>query len=308
MNELPFTAIGLDVGGTKVAGGVVSFPEGAVRCQRTIPTSPTRGGAMVLEDVERLAQLLAAEARSQNLEVQGVGLGLCELVSPAGEIFSANCVDWLNIPVRERLSSIAPTSLEADVRAAALAEAMFGAGKPYRQFLYITIGTGIASCLVLDGVPFTGARGATGTMASSPVSVPCEGCGRTNRRTLEQLAAGPALASRYNEFHPGAATSGQDVLAAAASGDNEAIFVTRSAGEALESAIGLLVNVLDPEAVVIGGGLGLSEGPFWDEFIAATRRYIWSEAHRGLPILRAATGPNAGLIGAAATAWTKSIH
>jgi glucokinase len=67
--------------------------------------------------------------------------------------------------------------------------------------------------------------------------------------------------------------------------------------------VGLLVNVLDPEAVIVGGGLGLSEGPFWDEFIAATRRYIWSEVHRDLPILRAGTGANAGLIGAAAAAW-----
>jgi hypothetical protein len=57
---------------------------------------------------------------------------------------------------------------------------------------------------------------------------------------------------------------------------------------------------------VIGGGLGLSEGPYWDEFIAATRRHIWSEVHRGLPILRAATGPDAGLIGAALAAWKRT--
>lgn len=303
MSLKPFCAIGLDVGGTKIAGGVVSFPDAVVRVQHTIPTLASRGGAAVLDDVERLAQRLAAEAVALRLDVDAVGLGLCELVSPKGDILSANCVDWLKLPVRERLAAIAPTTLDADVRAAARAEALFGAGKPFRQFLYVTVGTGIASCLVLDGIPFTGARGATGTMASSPVCVPCERCGQSNRRTLEQLAAGPALVARYNEFHPGAAKTGHDVLAAAAAGDNEAIFVTRSAGEALESAVGQLVNVLDPEAVIVGGGLGLSEGLFWDEFIAATRRYIWSEVHRDLPILRAATGTHAGLIGAAAIDW-----
>ncbi|MGE3313095.1 MAG: ROK family protein [Limisphaerales bacterium] len=300
----PFAAIGLDVGGTKIAGGVVCFPEGVVRAQHTIPTRTARGGIAVLEDVERLARRLATEAAALHIEVEALGLGLCELVSPKGEIFSANCVDWLGLPVRERLGAIAPTTLDADVRAAARAEALFGAGMGFRQFLHITIGTGIASCLVLDGVPFTGARGATGTMASSPVSVPCERCGHPNRRAIEQLAAGPALVARYNELKPGAAAkSGQDVLAAVTAGDAAAIFVTQSAGEALGSAVGLLVNVLDPEAVIVGGGLGLSEGPFRDGFIAATRRHIWSETHRGLPILRAATGPNAGLIGAAAAAW-----
>lgn len=303
MTSRPFCAIGLDVGGTKIAGGVVCFPEGTVITHRTVGTRPSRGGAAVLDDVEHLARSLAAEAGALGLVVDAVGLGLCELVSARGEILSSNCVDWMLLPVRERLAAIAPAVLDADVRAAARAEALFGGGRPFRQFLYITVGTGIASCLMLEGVPFTGARGATGTMASSPVCVPCEHCGHPNRRTLEQLAAGPALVARYNELHPGGAGSGQDVLAAAAAGDRDAILVVRSAGEALESAIGLLVNVLDPEAVIIGGGLGLSEGLFWDEFIATTRRHIWSEVHRDLPILRAATGTNAGLIGAAAAAW-----
>jgi glucokinase len=64
----------------------------------------------------------------------------------------------------------------------------------------------------------------------------------------------------------------------------------------------VLVSTLDPEAVIIGGGLGLSEGPYWEHFVAATRRHIWSDVHRDLPILRAATGEDAGWIGAAAKA------
>ena len=78
--------------------------------------------------------------------------------------------------------------------------------------------------------------------------------------------------------------------------------IVESASEALGSQIGLLVNTLDPEAVVIGGGLGLSEGSYWEHFIASTRRHIWSNLHRQLPILRAVTGTDAGWIGAAAKA------
>lgn len=298
-----FCALGIDVGGTKIAAGIINFPEGRVSARRVIPTAPARGGAAVLDDVARLAEELIAETGPTRPHIAGLGIGLCELVDPEGRILSANCVQWQDQPVRERLARIAPVTLEADVRAAALAEAHFGAGKPFRIFLYVTVGTGIASCLMINGRPYLGARGATGTMASSPLSVPCEQCGHTSRRTLEELAAGPALVARFNHRKPGAAKTGQDVLAAVAAGDADALAVVRSAGEALESAIGLLVNVLDPEAVVIGGGLGLSEGPYWDEFIAATRRHIWSEVHRDLPILRAATGPDAGLIGAAIAAW-----
>jgi glucokinase len=260
----------------------------------------------VLDDVVRLAEELAGQARDQGITVEGIGLGLCELVDPSGHIMSANCIHWQDQPVAVRLSRVAPVCLEADVRAAALAEALFGAGHAFRIFLYLTVGTGISSCLMIDGGPFVGARGATGTMASSPMDVRCENCGHIDRRTLEQIASGPALVARLNKLRPGAARCGEDVLVAAASGDAQAREVVRSAGESLGSAVGLLVNILDPEAVVVGGGLGLSEGAYWQSFIASSRRHIWSGVHRDLPILRAATGHNAGIVGAAAAAWKKA--
>ena len=300
-----FRAIGVDVGGTKIAAGIVTFPRGEVHCRRQIPTAPARGGDAVFTDALRLCQQLIATAKARNQSVDSIGVGVCELVDLEGNVVSENCVAWKGVPVREQLSNLAPTIIEADVRAAARAETMFGAGKPFRQFLYVTVGTGISCCLVLAGKPFTGARGATGTMASSPSSVRCEQCGQVSRRTLEEIASGPALVARYNRRRPAGAETGEDVVAAAAAGDPDAADIVRSAGEALGSGVGLLVNVLDPEAVVVGGGLGLSEGLFWDNFSTSMRRHIWSEVHRDLPVLRAATGPDAGLIGAAAAAWDR---
>jgi glucokinase len=122
---------------------------------------------------------------------------------------------------------------------------------------------------------------------------------------LEEIASGPALIARFNQRRPAAADTGQAVLAAAMAGNPDAADVVRSAGEALGSSVGMLVSVLDPEAVVVGGGLGLSEGPYWDSLVASTRRHIWSQTHRNLPILHAATGSDAGVIGAAAAAWKK---
>lgn len=295
-------AIGIDVGGTKIAAGLVAFPEGRAISKRVIPTESARGGPALLSAVHDLARELGNEAKAKDQPVIALGVGICELVNREGRIISANCIEWMNQPVREELSSIAPTTIEADVRAAAIAEAQFGAGKPFQTFLQVTIGTGISSCLMLDGKPYLGAHGATGTMASSALSVPCAECGHKNRHSLEDLAAGPALVSRCNALG-GAATSAQDVLAAAARGDSQAVQVIRSGAEALGSQIGLLVNVLDPEAVVIGGGLGLSEGLYHEHFIASTRRHIWSNVNRDIPILRAALGADAGWIGAATKAW-----
>lgn len=299
MPPSPFTALGIDVGGTKIAAGFVTFPEAQVRERRQLPTRPERGGARVLDEVELLAAELLAMAESSGTRVAGIGVGICELVSPGGRILSAQCLDWRDQPVMDRLSKLAPVRLEADVRAAALAEAQFGAGRSFRSFLYLTIGTGIASCLVLEGRPYAGARGAAGTVASSPLGFYCEQCGHRQQRTLEELAAGPALVSRLNEIQPGKVENGFEVLAAAQAGQAEALTVVQSAGHASGVALGQLVNVMDPEAVVIGGGLGLAEGAYWNALVEATRRHIWSDVHRDLPLLRAATGLDAGLIGAA---------
>ncbi len=300
----PFTALGIDVGGTKVAAGLVTFPEGRVLVRHQILTQPNRGGDAVLEDVFHLAKELADDAGKRRLQINAVGLGMCELVDNAGDIVSGSSMQWHGADVRECFGTIAPTLIEADVRAAALAEAMFGAGKSHRIFVYITVGTGISSCLVIDGQPYIGARGLTGTVASSLLPHLGQPWDSGSPATLEQIASGPALVARFNQVH-GQAASGQEVFAAALAGNAGALSVVRTAGEALGATVAWLVNVLDPEVVIIGGGLGTSEGAYWDSMITSARKTIWSDLHRNVPIVRAATGTNAGIIGAAAAAWRK---
>jgi glucokinase len=306
MNKAAFLVLGIDIGGTKTSAGIVRFPSGDLLHQESVPTNPKRAGEAVLRDIAALADRVAAQGRRSGLELAGLGIGVCELVDGNGRILSHSCLAFDENQMREALGHLGPMMLDADVRAAALAEALFGAGKRFKIFVYVTIGTGIAACLMLDGVPYLGARGATGTMASSPLNFVCNHCGQTSQQTLEEVASGPGLVTRFNRVRPGAALRGQDVLEAALRGDLDALRVVQSAGEALGSTVGLLVNVLDPEALVIGGGLGLSEGPFWDSFIASTRQHIWSDVHRNLPILRAGTGTHAGTIGAAVNVWKRS--
>jgi glucokinase len=309
---MPLTRIGLDIGGTKTAGGLVLFPDGRVLKRHVIPTRPHRGADEVLQDTLDLAANLMRDAASLGHVVEGIGAGVAELVDTNGAITSEACIPWRGIPLRQRLAELVPAVVDADVRAAALGEALYGAGRGYDCFVFVTVGTGISHSLVQDGQPFAGARGNALVLASGPTSHTCAHCGQRSTMVLEEFASGPAIARRYAELTHRAATlgrgggasappvTGEDVTRAALAGERDAIEVVQSAGAALGAALGFLVNVLDPAAIVVGGGLGLSGGHYWEALVESTRAHIWAEGSRDLAIVPAALGVDAGIIGAAA--------
>jgi glucokinase len=303
--DQPIYALGLDVGATKIAGGIVDVGTGAIVRQERVPTLPQRGGEAVLADALELARRLTAEAPEAARNSAAIGIGVPELVDLSGSITSENSIKWLGLPVAERFAEFAPAFIEADVRAAAFAEARYGAGRSFAICLFITVGSGISCCLVLHGQPYAGARGNALIMASSPFTATCPNCGAVSNLVLEEFASGPALAARYNQARPGSAARSEEVLAAARDGEPQAVQIVSSAGEALGNSVGWLVNVMDPAAVVVGGGLGVAGGLYWDSFVRSTRRHIWSDTSRELPIVRAALGAEAGLIGAAGLAHAR---
>ena len=299
--------IGIDVGGTKIAAGAVEPDRGTVAFRRELPTRPERGAAAVLIDIEMLAERIARDLRSDGQVPVAVGIGVPELVDAEGKIRSAHLLDWSVIPVEERLGAISPAFIAADVRAAALAESRHGAGREFDSFAYISIGSGISSTVVQDGVPLVGARGGALVLSSGSLGVPCPECSNWTEFVLEEYASGPALAKRYAAATGNVIEGAEAVIAAANAGEPAAVQIVDSAAEALGSSLGWLVNVLDPEAIVVGGGLGLAPGRFRERLIAATRDHIWNPGARGLPFVSAALGADAGLIGAALTA-TRTIH
>lgn len=298
-------AIGLDVGGTKTAGGLVRFPSGEVIARRRVLTGEGRSAEEILTDAVEMALELAGAMPAGGC-LAGVGLGVPELVDLNGQITTGSVIDWRSVLLADRFIGIGPVWAEADVRAAALAEAMFGAGRPYRLFVYVSIGTGISSTFVQDGRPYAGARGNALVLASSPVSTLCPKCETWVRTTVEQFASGPGIVRRCNLGQPAPASQAEHVLAAANRGDPSEARVVREAGEALGAGVGFLVNVLDPQAVVVGGGLGLAGGLYWETLVNSTRRHVWAGATRDLPIIPAALGSDAGFVGAAAHAWLRS--
>jgi predicted NBD/HSP70 family sugar kinase len=265
------TVVGIDVGATKLAAARVDVERGTLVGARRRPTRPTRGPRAVLDDCIALARELAAGDVPA-----AVGMGVCELVDVAGRVRSAETLDWRGIDVAAELSVIAPAVVESDVRAAALAEARFGAGREQPDFLYVSIGTGISHCLVEDGRPRAGAHGsAIGTGAP----------------LVERWSGGLALARRTG--HP-------DAAAALADPQSEA--TVDDAARRLGAVLAALVNALDPGAVVFGGGLGL-RAAYRDRVVAAMRAGTYDPAARQLPALAAALGADAGIIGAALAAW-----
>jgi glucokinase len=259
--------IGVDVGGTKIAVGAV-FADGRLEQLTQVPTT----GA-TLDGIAVAARRVADELDG-HAEVAGVGIGMCELVDDEGEIRSSESVSWTAADLRAAFRMLGPVTIDADVRVAARAESRFGAGRPFSSFLYVTVGTGISHCLVVDGEPYRGAHGCAQLSGSAVLSFVCPHCDSHVRLSAEDVASGAALA------------------AGAAAEDG---------ATTLGSFLALLVNVLDPEAVVVGGGLGTAGGAYWDALVRATRGHIWAEHVRGLPIVEAGLGGHSGVIGAG---WT----
>ncbi len=311
-------AIGIDVGGTKVALGLLDAADLSLLESVVIPTGRDRGGKAVLADIRASAGELAEHAAALGRRVSGIGLVVPEIVSLAGEIVSSAVIpQWNELPVAEVLSEIAPVLVEADVRAAAFAETVLGAGQGYDYLVFVTVGTGISYTAVYQGRPIAGSRGGalnigTTILARFPAAHGEVGgtgeAGGTGDAggtcepveiELERISSGSALTERY-VARGGTAQGAADVLAAAQRGDPAAAEVLDEGARTLGIAIALLVNVLDPQAVIVGGGLGSADTSYWPATRDYARQYLHDFA-AGTALAQGALGADAGVIGAGLT-------
>ncbi|RSN51698.1 ROK family protein [Actinomadura sp. WAC 06369] len=287
----------LDIGGTKVAAALADA-EGTVLHRGRVPT-PEGGGQAVLAAAARLLDGLAEDARDgsrppgggtgDRLRAAGVralGVGAPGVVDPAtGRVVSATDVlpGWSGTPVRDALADLTglPVAVANDVRAMGLGEARRGAGAGFHRVLHVSVGTGVGGALTTGGRLDGGAHGTAGELAHLLVPergpVPC-GCGR--RDHLEAAVSGPAIAATGD---PG------------------------RAGALLGRALAGLLAVLDPDAVVVGGGVAQVGAPFLDAVTAAFRAEALPPL-RATPILPAALGTDAPLTGAALLARAATDH
>ena len=305
-------AIGIDVGGTKTAAMRVSR-EGAVVAREILPT-PADDMAATLETVVAAAKTVATE------EVAAAGIAAAGLVETATGIlrFAPNLA-WRDAPlvafVSERLD--VPVVADNDNTAAAWGEFRFGAGRGYRDLLLVGVGTGIGGGIVADGELVRGAHGFAAEIGHIVVEPDGPLCGCGNRGCWEQVASGQAVTRAGREaVRSGADTSlvalsggevervtGPMVTRAARDGDAVATGIIAEVGRRLGVGIAGLVNVLDPEVVVVAGGVAAAGDLLLGAARAAFAQTVEAPAHRPeVPIVPAALGNDAGAVGAAALA------
>ena len=306
-------AIGLDIGGTKIAGGVVTAA-GVVLERTRVPTPPA-------DEAATLAAMVAVvdELRARHPRVDAIGVGAAGLVEwPRGRLRWAPHNAYRRLELRRFLHERTglPTVVDNDARAAAWAEARFGAGAGTDDLVLVAVGTGIGGGLVLDGAVYRGTAGfggEVGHMIVAPDGDPCD-CG--NRGCLETMASGSALgraARAVAAADPGGRlatlaggpqrVTGEIVFQAAKEGDQAAIALFERTGYWLGVGIASLITIFDPDMVVVGGGLAATGEVLLAPARASMERYVFGRAHRDLPpVAPARLGADAGLVGAATLA------
>ncbi|WP_157430425.1 ROK family protein [Actinomadura macra] len=242
------TLIGLDVGGTSMKAELTVDHQ--ILATESCPTDRGDPVGGILDFAARLA------ARAEELTgspAAAAGIVLPGIVDEAAgtAVHSAN-LGWRDVPIRrlaaERLGI--PVAIGHDVRTGGLAEAELGAGRAAGDFLFVAIGTGIAAALVLNGAPYPGTSGWSGEIGHIVVRPKGEPCACGNRGCLETYASAAAITRRH-----GADLPAEDVIALAATGAPRAAAVWNEALDCLADSLASATLFLDPERIVIGGGL-----------------------------------------------------
>lgn len=256
--------VGIDIGGTKIAGGVVDADGAIVEKLRVDTPVDTRALADAVVDMARHL--------SAGREIAGVGVAAAGFISKdRSTVIHAPNIAWHDEPLRETLQERlgAPVTIENDANAAGWAEYRFGAGRGYSDMVMLTLGTGVGGAVVLDGTLFRGGHGIAGELGHTRFMRDGLRCGCGQNGCLEQYASGRALQRAAEEIaeQPGIGDAlaavraekglipGPAVSRLVLGGDPGAIEALRRVATALGEACGGFQAVLDPEMFVIGGGV-----------------------------------------------------
>lgn len=309
---------GIDLGGTKILS-LVASTKGETLGQNRRPTRAERGPQKVIAG---MVDSLRAAARKAGLDVGGLaGVGV---VSPGPLDYASgvigelpNLPGWRGMPLADEMRAAlgVPVFVDNDATAAALGEHTFGAGRGYRHVIYVTVSTGIGGGIIIDGRVYRGASGAAGEVGHQVVEEGGPQCSCGRHGCLEELASGTAIAHRAEELiargegkgiarmlEDDETLSARTVHRAARAGDPEARRIIEEAGHYLGVGLANLVNIFNPELIIIGGGLTNIGRMLLDPARRVVRRDPFPEPRRDVRIVRAALGDRVGALGAVALA------
>ena len=298
----PRYTIGLDLGGTDLKAGLVSDRGEVLRFLRR----PARAGAHADGPLEVIAQGVADLRRAAAGSLAGIGLGCPGVIDPASGALvgrTPHLPHWDSLPLRALLTERLGASLvvENDANLAALAEHRVGAARGARVSLTVTIGTGIGCGVIVDGHVLRGAHGGAGELGHLPMDgrFPCR-CGVPG--CVEPECSGSGLVARAAEVGL-VVSDAAAVFAAAAAGEPRATRLIERMTDRLGALIAAAVQLLDPEVVVVGGGVSNAGEALLTPLRSAVGRYALGSLGDGVRIVGAALGERAGVVGAGLAAW-----
>ena len=290
MTRLP--AIGVDIGGTKVAAGLVDAG-GEIAYKTRVPMVATGGAGTAFAAVRDAIEAVRRHAP----EVRGIGI--CSpgpLDYRTGIVLNPpNLPCWRNFPLAEETGRAfgVPVRVDNDANAAGLAEAIWGAASGYDNVFYGTLGTGVGAGIVFDRKIYHGRTGsaAEGGHVTIDYRGPVCGCGK--RGCIEALCSGPAIARRAGMARA------EDVGNAYRAGDPAAAAALTETADLLAVWLGNVVDLLDPGVIVIGGGVAEMMLPFFDRIREALPRWSINPRAHEIPLVHARYGADSGIAGAA---------
>jgi glucokinase len=318
--------LGVDIGGTKVSAGIVNS-HGEIQSIAKGPMN-TAGSA---EDGLRAVKAVVDQnlSANQNRTIAGIGVSAPGLVDPAAGVIvnPVNLPSWHEYPLRSEMERTfqLPVWVDNDANAAGLAEALWGAGIGYNTVFYASIGTGIGTAIVVNQELYHGGTGAGGEgghmIIDFQADVNCN-CGKPG--CIESFAAGPAIARRARVKVAGNVKKGRALLDLA-NGDlsaltSEAVGRGWRAGDPIATSVlvetadvlavwfGNSIDLLDPQVIVVGGGLGELMSNFFDEIRKQLPKYSINPKAGSIPFKLARYGADSGIAGGAALCLTGTTH
>lgn len=299
--------IGIDIGGTNLRLALITGG-GQVVARRKQPSLIAEGRDAFCDRLLFGIEELRIEALSNSVNITGIGVGIPGLVDSEGYIrTSVNMrpLDGFNLAAYLTAKTGLKAESANDANAIAVGELLFGAGRGLSSFMVITIGTGLGSGLILDGRLWKGAGGFAAEFGHVTVSPEGDLCPCGNRGCLERYVSADALLRSIIMAFPAEAgrycsLKAEDIAAMARSGDPCAQYAFDTMGKWLGIALASLTNLLDLQAVIIGGGVGASLGLFEPALQNETAKRCFPEMFAGLKIIKGGLGDDAGLLGAAA--------
>ena len=307
--------VGIDVGGTNIVAGTVAEDGSEILGVVSEPTISEQGPGAVVERIVRLARASMAEARGK--EIAGVGIGSPgPLNTKTGIVLMTPNLGWTNMPLREQVSRGLglPATLDNDANCAIFGEWWRGAAQGVQHVVGLTIGTGIGGGIVLDGKIYHGASDVAGEIGHMTIESNGRHCKCGNYGCLEAYASGPAIAVRAAEgINAGAESAlpqyvggdvskltAQIVYEAANDGDVFALDIVRETAKLLGAGVANILNIFNPEVVVICGGVTLAGDTLFKPLRSEVKQRAFKPAWEACRILPGALTGTAGVYGAAA--------